>query len=161
MNLTEFLDLRHSADLSPAGSRGDASPCYYCLTVLFHPSLASHIYTMFSTATSPYDDLVSTCIPLTAIFCSALTSHPQSKPQTRTSLQRTGLSTWTYATRSLAMARTGKSLVRWDWLRGHWITDAMGLRRARQAVTALQKRLSHRNPNVQIYALEVSLEGHE
>lgn len=59
------------------------------------------------------------------------------------------------------MARTGKSLVQWDWLMDHWITDAMGLRRARQAVTALQKRLSHRNPNVQIYALEVSLEGHE
>lgn len=35
----------------------------------------------------------------------------------------------------------------------------MGLLRARQAVTALQKRLSHRNPNVQIYALEVSLEN--
>lgn len=35
----------------------------------------------------------------------------------------------------------------------------MGLLRARQASTALQKRLSHRNPNVQIYALEVSLES--
>lgn len=29
--------------------------------------------------------------------------------------------------------------------------------RARNAIAALQKRLSHRNPNVQIYALEVSM----
>jgi len=33
--------------------------------------------------------------------------------------------------------------------------------RARNAVGALQKRLAHRNPSVQLYALEVSLHSHD
>jgi hypothetical protein len=38
---------------------------------------------------------------------------------------------------------------------GDWVLWANS-RRARNAIGALQKRLSHRNPNVQLYALEVS-----
>lgn len=34
--------------------------------------------------------------------------------------------------------------------------SALIARSARNAIAALQKRLSHRNPNVQLYALEVS-----
>lgn len=47
--------------------------------VHFHSSLASHIHTMFSTAASPYDDLVGTYIPLPVLPCSTLTSHPTVK----------------------------------------------------------------------------------
>ncbi|OWZ75656.1 class E vacuolar protein-sorting machinery protein HSE1 [Cryptococcus neoformans Tu401-1] len=83
--------------------------------VHFHSSLASHIHTMFSTAASPYDDLV--------------------------------------------VKATDENLASEDWALNMDVCDKVssdGQNGARQAVTALQKRLSHRNPNVQIYALELA-----
>ncbi|ADV23103.1 glycosyl transferase, putative [Cryptococcus gattii WM276] len=59
----------------------------------------------------------------------------------------------------LVIKATDENLASEDWALNMDVCDKVssdGQNGARQAITALQKRLSHRNPNVQIYALELA-----
>ncbi|KAI9636935.1 uncharacterized protein MKK02DRAFT_34014 [Dioszegia hungarica] len=59
---------------------------------------------------------------------------------------------------------TDENLASEDWALNLEVCDKVsseGATGARNAVASLQKRLSHRNPNVQLYALEVSCLGRE
>lgn len=77
----------------------------------------------------------------------------QGKRRTRTSWQKTGMPICRYAIESPTRESKGGSRGGFKERESELTSESS---RAKNAVAALTKRLTHRNPNVQIFALEVS-----